>query len=999
MIQGLSIKCLQEKRQTQFHDIATRSGPNNEVIVTCDDDDVVFARGNNARTVPVGPAQFVKSGFSIVSICETDGAGNEIEVQTFTDIYQYTRKRCNPPPGDRILGPGTLYLSDGQALYLNDGCAVENNIIRQAVDNAPEPIVTIEVEAAVDGGNMVSNLVLNEGEFEFIVTGSTSMRIGPGETVSYAGGTITSRGQTFSGINEFAVVERGLDGNAQFSRFDSSSAPISVPGPGQLYVGSDNAVFLGDLGEGTTAPGDVVNQQVVSMTFMFSSVSGTSMTLVVDRENNPITVISPNTMSVEIAGASTATYGGMEVTITTSGGQVFDFNGISRFSVFDDNDITINPSTFDFSSGGTMFVDSTENTAVFTSNSNPAAAEAFQSFIPGAEEASYTVGTDSDGVRILMRTTGSPPDTETDMIQTITGSFVTNVGNLETVVYENNEIQIQSFDGTPVVRIGEVDNLFINTVTNPSGNFSTSAPTPFSGPGTISYSRGTGFYTTDRELGGTIDYQSRTAPIPRIDFEVSPIDINNIDGVNYTVSTVTQSIGGDRVINYEAQSYITSPEQEVLYANDVVSVHTPIVTADEPVTFDGGAQEVTYTDTNGDEVTLTGVTTFNQFSGGDITTTSTPDSATAQGPGKLYVSEDGMTVTFSNSDIITPEIANLIRLEPADFEVGADQFSSIYTGVFNLSTDSATVTYPGGGVIYYSSFNGSRDALYVDDEGVSNRIQQAVSSLLTITKSAPAKDDGIIRLIFNGKEVFPYSPVPGNNEFLLSSGGSFDYINEALSGSSLPGGPYTGYSMITVFDGVEVKQVNSSSELQTFQGPGLLLLPQNSDKALYTTSPSAISYLSQSIQNVRNFLSPPRIRPGEGSITTKNRFDMAVFGEDVTVFEDADLTFECNVEAGRPEPSVAFYRVFPDGTEIMLNDTMDEIVIANNTLTLLNIRMDDAGEYECRASNGVPEDAMASSTLRVREAGEYSIKTLASIIILRVLLQMRPVSDSSTLIK
>ena len=967
------------KRQQQFFDIATRLGPNNEVIITCDGRDVVFATGNNAQTVTVGPGQFVKrSGFS-VSICEIDTSGNEVEVTLIGSINQYSQKRCNPPPGENIVGPGTLYVSDGQALYMNDGCVVEMNIINQAVSTAPSPIITFDVESATDGGMMISNVIVNEGTtevFEFTVTGARAMNVGPGDVVRYAGGTITSQGETFSGINEFAVVARGADGRAQFRTFDSSSAPINVPGPGQVYIGEDKAAFIGDLGSGTTSSSSIINQEIVRMEFTFSTSSDGSMTVVTGRTSNPITVISGSTTTFEIPGASTASYSStsMDVSIATNGGQVFNFNGISRFTVYDNNEVTVNPDNFDFSTGGTMFTDSTEHTAVFITDSNMQATEIFESFIPSMEEVSYEISPDSDNVRILNRITGSPPDTETESIQTITGSYVMKVASSETVVYDNNEIEIQNFDGTPRVRIGQVDELITNTATTPSGEFTTGAPSPFSGPGTISYSRGTAFYTTDSDLGNTIGFQSGTAPIPSIRYEATPTGVNEVDGVNYTVSTVTQTIGGDRVINYEATSYTTTTEQEVVYADNLVTVHSPIFTQGG-VSYSGTTQGVVYNDRDGNIQVLSGVTTFNRFSGGDVITTTSPNNAVALGPGKIYVSEDEMTVTFSSSDIITEEIADLIRGSPTDFEVGADQFSSIYTGVYNRSTDSATVTYPGGGVIYYSTYNGSRDALYVDDERIQQGIKQAVSSLLTLTKSVPAKETGIIRLIFNGREIFPYSPVLGNNEFRIPNGGSFNFVNMNISGKSLPGGPYSGYSMITVFDGAEVKQVNSSTVVQQFDGPGLLLLPQDSNKAFYTTFNPAVNYLRQSIRILRNFLVSPEIREGsENSITTKNRMQTVDFGTDVTAFEGADITFNCNVEGGRPESTVGFYRVLADGTAVKLNDTMDdEIVIEDNTLTLLSVRMNDQGQYVCVASNGVPPDATASSTLTVREAGKESI--------------------------
>ena len=925
----------------------------------------MFLTGNNARTVSVASGQTVESNLPVVSINDMNG----MEVQAIPGIFMYSFKECNSPSPE-VDGPGTLYVSDGQAFYINDGCTFEMNFINQAINDAPQALVTFDVTGAIDNGNPVSSLNVNGGEFEMTLTGAMSIMVGPGDVLSYTSGFLSTPGGSFDNIAEFGIASRGDDGNAQFSVFGLANAPVNVQGPGQLFVGSDSAVFLGEFGSGSTPIGETINEEIVTMTFTFNTVSSTDMTMVTDSQDNPVTIISPNTMVFEVPGASTSTYSSMELAISSTGGQVLNFNDISRFSVFDNNELTTNPTTFSYSSGGTVFVDSTENTAIFVSNTNPSAVESFQMFIPGTETVSYEVETNDDNVRYLMRTSGSPPETES--IQTITGSYVMNVGSSETVVYNDNGIEIQTFQGRPRVRIGQVNEFLTNTAMNPSGNFTTSAPTPFRGPGTFSYSRGTGFYTTDSELGSTIGYQSRTAPIPRTEFEATPIGINEVDGENYTVSNIAMTIGGDKVIDFEATSYTTTPDQEIVYANDVVSVHRPTFTGSGEVSFNGGTQVVTYTDRNGVTRMLEGVSTFNQFSGGDTTSVSSPNDAVAQGPGKLYVSEDGMTVTFSTSNIITPDIVNLIRDTPTDFMVSADQFSSIYDGMFNLTTNTATVTLPGGGVIWSSMFNNSRDALYVDNEGVSNQIQQTVSSLLQTTKSEPAKDSGILHIIFNGREIYSYSPISGNNDFLINSGSSFDFVNMTISGRSLTGGPYTGYNTITIFDGVEVKQIDSSTVTQTLQGPGLLLLPQDSDNAFYTDYAPAVSYLSASIQILKNFLVYPQIRPGDGSETTKERSIMVDFGTDVTAYEGADVTFDCNVIAGRPQPTVNFYRVISDDEHVLLNNTIDnEIIVGNNTLTLLNVQMDDVGEYVCVASNGVPPDALVSSTLQsVLPAGQ-----------------------------
>ena len=891
---------------------------------------------------------------------------NGMEVETIPGIFMYTVKECNPPsPGG---GPGTLYVSDGQAAYINDGCVFEMNFINDAINNAPSPRVTLEVESAIDGGMQVTNVVVNDGEFTFTVTGAMTMMLGPADRIVYDRGDLVTPSGVTGGITEFGVVRRGIDGNAEFTVFDDTGS-TTLLGPGQSFVGGGRALFIGEFGSGSTSASETVNRDIVLETFDFDTLPDTDVTAVTSG-TTAITMISMNTQTFRINGPSTSSYTvGSDLTFTTTNGQVATFNDISQFSVFDNNQLTIDAMTGAYATGGTVFVDTTQNTAVFTTDSNPQAAAVFQMFIPGREDATYTVETDSENVRNLMRTSGSPP--ETDFIQTITGSYVMNVDSSESVMYDNNEIEIQTFQGRPRVRIGQVNQFFTNTVMNPSGNFTTSAPTPFRGPGTFSYSRGTGFYTTDRELGSTIGFQSRTAPIPRTEFEATPIGMNEVDGENYTVSNVAMTIGGDKVIDFEATSYTTTPDQEVVYANDVVSVHRPIFTGSGAVSFDGGMQVVTYRDRNGEPRMLEGVSTFNQFSGGDTTSVSSPNDAVAQGPGKLYVSEDGMTVTFSTSNIITPEVVDLIRDTPTDFMVDADQFSSIYDGMFNLTTDTATVTLPGGGVIWSSMFNNSRDALYVDDEGVSDQIQETVSSLLQTTKSEPAKDSGILRIIFNGREIFSYVPSAGSRDIRIRSTGFFDYANMTISGRSLPDRPYDDYDTITVFDGVEVKTVESQTFNQRFDGPGLLLLPEDSNTAFYTNHIPTTNYLSQSIQILKNFLVPPQIRPGDGSETTKERSIMVDFGTDVTAYEGADVTFDCNVIAGRPPATAIFYRVISDDEHVLLNTTMDEIIVGNNTLTLLNVQMDDVGEYVCVASNGVPPNALVSSTLQsVLPAGQ-----------------------------
>ena len=503
------------KRQRQFFYVCTRLGPNNEDIVTCSGRDVIFATGNNARIINVGPEQHVKrDGFNVL-ICEMNMAGMIACAEPIRNINQYTVKRCNPPEGEYVVGPGLLYISDGQALYMNDGCVVENEIIARAIVTGPPPIVNVTVSG--------STVIINDGERSINVTGATSNRVGPGEFVRYAGGTITFTGEQFPGISEFCIVEIGSDGKAQFRIV--SSLPVTVTGPGHIYIGDDKALFLGDFGDGTTSLSTLVNQQLTDNTFVSNPIG--DINVIVNNGNEVIT-ISETTTTFVITGSSMASFSSGQLSFVTDGGQSFQFSGVTQFSVFDNNEVTINPSSFAFSTGGTVFTDSTTNQAVFVSDSNQAAIDRFEDLIPSGESTSYEIETDSDNVCVLSITTGTPPNTDTQPTQTITGSYVMNVDSSETVVYENDEAQVQTFDGTMAVHIGQVNQFFTNTESNPTGNFNftTSAPTSFNGPGTLSYSRGTGVYTSSRELGNNIGFQSRTAPIPKIRYAATPIDLH-----------------------------------------------------------------------------------------------------------------------------------------------------------------------------------------------------------------------------------------------------------------------------------------------------------------------------------------------------------------------------------------------------------------------------------------------------------------------------------------
>ena len=958
----------------QEFDLTTRLGPNNEVILLCDGREIVYLTGNNARVVNIAAGEMVTfTDDGVVTISSG-------RIGPFQRIFQFTSKTCGFTPGS--VGPGKLYLSDRQAFYTNDECQEQViNVINGFIASAPSFSVDFKVTSTMESGRNVLRLIVNEDEFMLVLTGAIAKRIDATQSVMYSGSILTVQGVELSdSINNFFVIRRPPSSSVVETINYNGTTPVNIQGPGQLYVSVNSAIYIEDFSfsSGSTNQAETINNRIFMQTFIIQR-SGSNV-LVMDILNNPIATLTSRTSTLKLPDAVSVRYSGTgsqgTVSFVSTGGRVINIKGVQAFSVYDNNELrTFLPPvdrTINLSAGGTVFVDPVQKTVLFSSDSNSVVASQISSAIPAAERVLYTTETNSDNVYLLLAINSSSAVTE--IIQTLTGSFVIEVQRLQKVTYSDNEIVIEDAFGNVVTRIGQVNQLVTNTGITTSGTFNMSSIVPFLGPGTLSYSRGTAFFTTDRALGRDIAFASATAPIPDIDFERVPAGFNIVDGVNYTVYTVIQRIGGDRVITYEATSYTTASDQEILYSGDLVTVIRPIRTREGTVIYSGSEQTVTYTDRTGTMVTIEGVDTFYDFSGGDVRTTTSPDSITLRGPGKLYfVSDDRSDVLFSTSNIVTSRVAGIIRQGVIEFSVSADQFSSIFTGVFNFSTNSATVTYPGGGVIWYSTIDGIRESLYVLDDGVSNQIRRTVSTLLTLTKSAPAKNLAIIRTIFNGFNIYSYSPVSGNRDILISKTGSFIFNGTALVGVNLAGGPYTGISRVITFDGIEVKEFNSSVAPKEFDGFGLLLVQFDFDTAFYTTSVPAINFLLQAIANLQEFLVPPQIRPGTGRITTKNRTVSVYMGTDVTVFDGASVTFLCNVREGRPDSVIRFFKIVSGQPVMPLNNTVEGVQIVNNSLTLLGVDMGDAAVYTCTADNGVPPAAEASSTLRVRAAGNYSL--------------------------
>ena len=956
-----------------------RRAPNGATLLVNPDDSqpLVALTGCDAIKTYIGCGESVRFFGSEVIVLDNAGTPN----RTFGNTKKYATTAAN---GDTTSytqcktdsGPGALYTSTNCALFVQapQAKAVLDTIIR----NSP-PIEPIEVTTRVQGSDEKAVLIVN-GQYFLTATGAPTERINTNGKIRYSGNTITtSSGQSYSNIGKL-VAYRFVQGSTNNSHciFLSSSCNEVFRGPGQLFVNSGESKGLyieNNISHfGGSVPNNLtsINTAIVSNAVKFQP-QYTTVT-VTTNVGTPVITLTPKTTVKTFSAPTTVTYHGScnTVKITDGTGKTETTSDVRLFSDFRNNDLTTYPSgtttTNTFRSGGSLFLDANQGSAIFTSNSNPQAANAIRQQIPeNTETFSYNITPNSKNVQVLSvtRRNVSSGATKTEPIQMVTGAYTTGVGNLQSVTYNNGVAQIVNFAGQPVHIFENVYKLVVNTGGIPFEAFNRSSLFPINGPGSLSCTRGTAFFTSDPTLGNNIVKTSQIAPVPTIDFEVKFLETVPIDSVNTTKKEAILKIGGDIVASFECTSFPTQPNQEILYSGGQVSFYRQPVKATS-VNYDSNIGTGSYITNAQSNVPLTGVTSFKVYTGGNVQEVTTPDNFISSGPSNLYISDNGSKVVFTTSNVITMEAANaILDTVRIDTTINGNRFSAVVDGIYTSSTDQATVLYPGGNIIYSSNLNGTNLALYTDEE-INTEIFRTVPSILGVTKTLPATNGGTINIIFNGRVIYSYTPVQSNRQVLVGSTENFGFNGTTLVGDDLPNGPYTGINNVIFFDGIETKEFNSSDAPKESRGPGLLLTKFDSDTAFYTTSPSAIQFISAAIENQRRFLVSPELQaPQERKVSTKQRSGTFSFGQDVTAFQGADITLRCNVACANPAPTISFFR-----GNITLNGTTQGEIISNDTLTLTNIAASDSGDYSCVASNGVPPPDSLSTKLTVRNAGK-----------------------------
>lgn len=347
--------------------------------------------------------------------------------------------------------------------------------------------------------------------------------------------------------------------------------------------------------------------------------------------------------------------------------------------------------------------------------------------------------------------------------------------------------------------------------------------------------------------------------------------------------------------------------------------------------------------------------------------------------GTLYQSETG------DSLYINPMVINI----PSNIAAELAQRSKPFYTRHNVTTlqvfdgrqlfmfnGSAPFLINGGGAYYVNG-----DQVFFTS---SPALQQAIliqSSLLNNYNTTLV--NGRYFIITNGVSVFSFDakakliPLQAGDIVSYSGGTVSSYIN-----SSIPGLPIKA-SSLTLDTGFGTATYNLSTPLP-HRGPGFLIVASSqvgggAGAAFLSLSPS----LTQRLVNAQTILlanyRPPVIATPKPilfashyqNVTPPYRFPQ--FGQEIRVYEGADVFINATITDGNPTPSVTFSKL--NGT----NNWVDVSTVSNpdyifgpTYLQINNVAPEDAGVYRVTATNAAGI-ATQQSVLRVNPAVPSSV--------------------------
>ena len=935
--------------------------------------ELVLLNGPNADSQGIFENETFTYTSNTIQVINAGGMG----VATFSNIRTlYTLVSPNAPvPAEEfsgmrsgsINGPGMLYADTDSAFFTN----VQNliNVIASAIATVPtvippQPDVVFIVRQTTQGAMRVVQLQNTTDEDPaptpddiLQITGSQTVAVPGSQTVTYRDSTVVIQDnaatvRSFDNIDNFFTYTT-VGGTQQLIRFEqNANNPPFFTGGGQLYVDSDRrrAFYTNDAGVITDIEDATVNQTVsiIQTNGMLNLVNNL---LVMDN----VVIELTGATGVDVSNAATIEIDMNMMNVIfqdRNGREITRAAGLMEFSYYDNNEVTTislpgSGQTITPSGGGVVYINP-GGQAFFTPNSN-----LIQRISTALRAATDTPPTQ---IRIIERVTSSQGIGSLIIngvaAVTLSGAQEIDVGQFQVVMYSGGDLTV-SENGDIVFRQQNVDQLSTSAPPGTFEVFNSTAGRTFRGPGRLYVNDNNAFFTTDANLIQiNTEFVQNIGP-PLIRF--SSIIVNGQIAVDL-------NIGGEQFLTLSnASSVAPTSGQVILYDNNIINI------LDAPTRVPGGAT-VTYMN-NVFSFTSGGITTNipNIVSlsligpDGNPATSAGSTTELISGGGQFFVNPATGNALYITTDAISPTIASFIR--------GRGTVRNTIMNVERLGVfdNNQFVTYQGrsprliprGGTI----FTEGGSSFYSRDLTLIMRITITVSELnpvITIFQN------GRISVDYNNITIYTFVPGSATREIVLQNFGVYTYVNGTLFNALNPNDSFGDISMVVFFNGFETTVFNFSSTAMNFTGPGSLLIDTQSGTAFFTPSGNTANVIRETRRRVlATFRSPQIDRPPIPRLFTKFPSAVAQFGQEVTVYQGADITLECRVPVGNPTPMISFFR---DGNPDPLISDGEYTITNGNLLTVNNAMLNDTGRYTCQAMNDIGTDRL-SSDLTVLPAG------------------------------
>ena len=876
-------------------------------------------------------------------------------------------------------GPGCLYSDPNNVLFIDIDQIC--NIIESNRPNFPTIIPPVEIMVTsrampdrlalnIDDTNAPDNVADTEDDI-IDLTGSTSRTFASSDfSLTYRDNVVTVRRgprvvNTIENIGEFNALLQVSSPRGTRLRLTraSGSSNSFFPGPGQLVTGTNTrtgagAAFFTDSSEVSRN----INRDIVNSQLRCTIVNGVP-TIQRVSDNQELTSLS-GVESLTFPSATSKAKGTSMVTISDTSGPIRTFicdTGIS-LACFVNNQATFFSPTMtgnvSVDSGGlsvlydeescNVFAYPTTNTLISTLIQNCTSRATVTPAPPirfGVERDAFGTSVfTADGAPILQ-----PSSSRSDL-----------VGGNEVIDYsrDSGRLTIRGREGDRAIYNG-IRQFAVNTASNRlqiSGSRNI-----INGPGNLFVDdTGQSFFTTSDSLASFIQ-SSATGPSRQVSV-VGTVDngatsvnlqIGNRNIFNLGPDTTERPIQDDESLIYSGNRLFTVNAMripsdnrvnyfpgmnlvqivrectgEVIRERSMSSLFSPMVRGDVPVI-------------QSNNISLPGGGVFYRGTGGDVYL---PDDSIYTGAiDVLY--NIVMAMTTINDDMGNPADVTSLGFYNSD--------GSVYQ-VFNGSSPR---TLFGPGSIYTSC--GSY--FYTNNRGLRQDIRSGNSRL-----RPPLIAFNVCFSTNSGEFITNF---PGDSELIDVPRGTVVY-----SGGNITINDFvfrTDIDSLTYFDGLQVQMFNASTQTEPtiFPGPGSLLI--NGKRAIYSSDSLISSRIRGALNEARCFFLPPNIPSSFPSFFISNLSQVEVgFGQEVTVYEGANVDLRCTAGNANPPATIDFIRndcgpLEQGGNVMFIDNGVNDV-----TLRLLDISTDQNDvTYTCRASNSFGTTSK-STRLKVRPSGK-----------------------------